>query len=126
MPGLRSFGAPREVIPKPKGTTKAKGHATTTASYAAIVSITVTKDKTFHPAKVVVSCAQDVLFKLVWDGEDVSPEYYVMAKLPFTDWFPWGWEPCEGDGTKKFELQAKYPSGGVAADCQAEVCGEEV
>jgi len=55
----------------------------------------------------------------------MSVEYYVMGKLPFTDWFPWGWQPCEGDGAKKFELQVKYPSGGTAGTVHAEICGEE-
>jgi hypothetical protein len=117
--------SPSEAIPKPSATTKANGSAVTTASYATIVEITVTKDKTFHLAKVVVSCSEDVMFKLLWGGEDVSIEYYVMGKLPFTDWFPWGWQPCEGDGVKKFKLQAKYPSGGTAGTVHAEICGEE-
>lgn len=117
--------SPSEVIPKPLAMTKAKGSAVTTADYATIVEITVTKDKTFHLAKVTVSCPEDVMFKLVWDGKDASIEYYVMGKLPFTDWFPWGWHPCEGDGVKKFELQAKYPAGGTAGTVHAEICGEE-
>ena len=65
------------------------------------------------------------MFKLLWDEDDVSIEYYVMGKLPFTDWFSWGWQPCEGDGVKKFELQAKYPSGGTVGTVHAEICGEE-
>lgn len=118
--------SPAEVIPKPLGTTKAKGSATTTPDYATIAEIAVAKDKTFHLAKVVVSCSEDVMFKLLWDEEDISPEYYVMGKLPFTDWFPWSWHPCVGDGSKKFELQAKYPPGGTAGVVNAEICGEEV
>jgi len=114
------------VIPRPTGEVKAKGSATTTASYATIVEITVTKNKTFHPAKVVVSCPEDAMFKLRWAGSDISLEYYVMGKLPFTDWFPFGWNPCKGDGSKKFELQAKYPTGGTAATVHAEIAGEEV
>ena len=118
--------SPSEVIPKPLATTKAKGSDVTDVDYATIVEIIVTKDKTFHLAKVVVSCPEDVMFKLLWNGEDVSIEYYVMGKLPFTDWFPSGWNPCVGDGVKKFELQAKYPSGGTAGTVHAEICGEEV
>jgi len=117
--------SPSEVIPKPLVNAKAKGSATTNSDYATIAEIVVTKDKTFHLAKVVVSCPEDVMFKLVWGGEDISVEYYVMGKLPFTDWFPWGWHPCFGDGSKKFELQAKYPSGGTAETVHAEICGEE-
>ena len=118
--------SPAEVIPRPLGVKKVRGSATTAEDYATIAEIVVSKDKTFHLTKVVVSCAEDVIFKLVWDGEDISPEYYVMGKLPFTDWFPWGWNPCIGDGKKKFELQAKHPPGGVAATVNVEICGEEV
>ena len=117
--------SPAEVIPKPSVNTKARGSATTNSDYATIAEIVVAKDKTFHLAKVVVSCPEDVMFKIVWDGEDISVEYYVMGKLPFTDWFPWGWHPCVGDGSKKFELQAKYPLGGTAETVHAEICGEE-
>ena len=127
MPGLQSGGGSSEVIPKPKGDKKAKGSATTTDTYATITGceITVTKDKTFQLAKIVVSCPEDVMVKIRWDDNDIGPEYYVMAKLPFTDWFPWDWNPCLGDGTKKLDVQAKYPAGGAAATVQAEISGEE-
>jgi hypothetical protein len=117
--------SPSDVTPKPLVTTKVRGSIVTEADYVTVVEITVTKDKTFHLAKIVVSCPEDVMFKLVWDGEDISVEYYVMGKLPFTDWFPWGWHPCVGDGLKKLELQAKYPAGGIAETVHAEICGEE-
>jgi len=123
--GVYSSGA-KEVIAKPKGKTKAKGSVTTTSTYQTVAEITVTNGKTFHLAKLTVSCSEDVMVKIRWDGTDISIEYYVMAKLPFTDWFPWDWHPCEGDGTKKIDVQAKYPSGGVAAMVFAELSGEEV
>jgi len=113
-----------EVIPRPKSTVKAKGSITTQSTYQTVCSITVPAGKTFHPTKMTVSCDQDVLAKLVWDGEDISIEYYVMGGIPFTDWYPYGWNPCEGDGTKKIELQVKYPSGGASGSCQGEICGE--
>lgn len=114
-----------DVVPKPKSTRKAKGHITTSSSYQAVCSITVTNGKTFHPTKITVSCDQDVMAKLVWDGEDISIEYYIIGGVPFTDWYPYGWNPCKGDGTKKIELQVKYPSGGSAGTCHGEICGEE-
>jgi hypothetical protein len=117
--------SPSDVTPKPLATAKTKGSIDTEADYATVVAITVAKDKTLHLAKIVVTCPEDVMFKLVWDGEDISVEYYVMGKMPFTDWFPWGWNPCVGDGAKVFELQAKYPPGGTAGTVYAEICGEE-
>jgi len=125
--GVSSSGAAK-VIPRPRGTTKAKGSVTTTDTYQTVTGceIAVTKGKTFHLAKLTVSCSEDVMVKIRWDGSDISVEYYVMAKLPFTDWFPWDWHPCEGDGTKKIDVQAKYPSGGAAATVYCELAGEEV
>lgn len=123
--GVYSSGA-KEVIAKPKGKIKAKGSVTTTSTYQTVAEITVTKDKTFHLAKLTVSCSEDVMVKIRWDGTDISIEYYVMAKLPFTDWFPWDYHAMLGDGTKKVDVQAKYPSGGTAATVYCEICGEEV
>jgi hypothetical protein len=118
-----SSGA-KQVIPKPKGTVKKKGSVTTTDSYQTVAEITVTKGKTFHPAKITVSCKEDVWVKIRWDGSDVSIEYLVMGKLPFTDWFPWNWNPMVGDGSKKVDVQAKYDTAAATVFC--ELCGEEV
>lgn len=126
MPGLLSLGFSPKVVPRPTGTVKNKGSATTTSDYQTVAQITVTKDKTFHPAKLTISCSEDVMVKIRWDGSDISIEYYVMGKLPFTDWYPWNWNPCEGDGTKKIDVQVKYPTGGAAATVFAELSGEEV
>jgi len=123
---LYSVGAPERVIPKPTGEKSAKGSISTTDSYQTVCELTVTRDKTFHPCKLTVSCDQDVMVKIRFDGEDISIEYYVTAGLPFTDWYPWDWNPCVGDGTKKVDVQAKYPTGGSAGTCYAEICGEEV
>jgi len=127
MAGLTSGGSPAEVIARPKGKTKAKGSVTTTDTYQTVTDceIAVTANKTFHLAKLTISCSEDAMVKIRWDGTDISTEYYVMAKLPFTDWFPWDWNPCEGDGTKKIDVQAKYPSGGTPATLFAELSGEE-
>jgi len=130
MPGLSSGGAPSEVIPKPKGDKGAKnttGYATT-SSYATVTGAeyTITKDKTFHLAKLVVSCDQDVLVKLRFDGTDQTIEYYVSGKLPTEFWYAWGEKSFLGDGTKKIDVQAKYPTGGATGTLWVEFRGEEV
>lgn len=125
MAGPTPAGA---VIARPIGKTRAKGSVTTTDTFATVTgcTITVTKDKTFHPAKVIFSCDQDAVAIIRWNGTQISPEYKMSAKLPVTDWFPWDWYRCEGDGSKAIDVQAKYPSGGAAGDFHAEICGEEV
>jgi hypothetical protein len=120
----------RNVVVRPKGDILVKGSVTTTASYADVGDCArkVTKDKIFQLAKITVSCPEDVMVKVVFGTTDISVEYYVMAKLPFTDWFPEGWnrDKLRGDGTKQIKIQAKYPSGGAAATVFAELAGEEV
>jgi len=115
-----------QVIARPKGGILAKGNVTTTSSYATVASRTVTNGKTFQVAKILVSCDQDVMYKLRWNAGDISAEVYVTAKTPFTDWFPWDYYSMVGDGAKAFDVQVKYPSGGSAGTCYIEILGEEV
>jgi len=119
----------RNVVPRPIGSITVKGSATTGADYADVTgcAYTVTKDKIFKLAKITVSCSEDVMVKVVFGDTDISIEYYVMAKLPFTDWFPaeWNKDKLKGDGSKQIKIQAKYPSGGTAATVFAELSGEE-
>jgi len=119
-------GQESEVIPKPKGGVLEKGSVTTTASYQTVASRVVTNAKTFQPAKILVSCDTDVIYKLRWDGTAISAEVYVSAKIPWTDWFPWAYYSMLGDGSKAFDIQVKFPSGGSAGTCHAEIIGEEV
>jgi len=128
-------GIPPElrVIPKPTGPIAQKGSlATPTTTYATVVSYTPNKDKRFQLTKIVVSCSEDIIVQLTWKGEAVTIPYYVMAKLPFSDWFPQDYylvtheEYFKGDGNTKLELKAKIPSGGTAAEVNAEIVGEEV
>ena len=112
------------VIPRPKGGVQVKGSATTTASYATIVEYEVTEDYFFELAKIALSCKEDTWVKVRWDGTDISIEYLVAGKLPFTDWFPWDWYEMLGDGVKKIDIQVKYNT--AAATAYAELVGEEV
>lgn len=115
-----------EVIPRPKGEIIEKGSVTTTTSYQTVASRVVTDGSTFQLAKIVVSCPEDVMYKLRWNGTDISAEVYIAGKLPFTDWFPWDYYTMEGDGAKTFDIQVKYPTGSAADTCHAEIVGEEV
>jgi len=119
----------RNVVPRPIGSITVKGSVTTTDTYQDVgnCKYTVTKDKIFKLAKITVSCSEDVMVKVVFGDTDISIEYYVMAKLPFTDWFPEGYnrDNLKGDGSKQIKIQAKYPSGGAAATVYAELSGEE-
>lgn len=118
-----------DVYPRPKGTITEKGSVTTGSDYADVGDCKhiVTKDKVFKLAKITVSCPEDVMVKVVFGEDDISIEYYVMAKLPFTDWFPaeWNKDELKGDGSKEIKIQAKHPSGGATATVFAELSGEE-
>lgn len=125
IPGIR-------VTPTPTGPIVAPGTlATPTTSYAAVASYTPTQGKRFQIAKIAASCSEDIIIQLFWGGQALSIPYYVMAKLPFTDWFPLNYyltthqEYLRGDGSIKLELKAKIPSGGTAAQVDAEIVGEE-
>jgi len=120
----------KEVIPKPTGSLRDYGSKTTTADYVTIAKIKPSQGKRFKLTKIIVSCSEDVMFKLLWAGQDLGPETYVMAKLPYADWFPYGYKTKDnkellGDGSDLIELQVKYPSGGSAATCYGELSGDE-
>jgi hypothetical protein len=113
------------VIPRPMGGSKDEGSVTTTANYQEVAAITPGKGYTLQLAKSLVSCDQDVMYKLQWNALDIGPEVLVAAKTPTPDWYPWGYEVMEGDGALKLALLAKYPSGGSAGTCFGELVGEE-
>lgn len=115
-----------EVIARPKGGIIGKGSVTTTDTYATVATHEVTDGLTFQLAKVLVSCDKDVMFKIRWDGSTVGAEIYVAGEIPFTDWFPWDYYEMLGDGAKDVDIQVKYPTGGEAGTCHAELVGEEV
>ncbi len=114
------------VIPRPKGGVLAKGDITTGASYVSVAEAVITSGKQFQITKILVSCTKDVQYKLVWDSTDIGAEVIVPATVPFTDWFPWDYYLMLGNGSKKIQLQAKYPTGGEAGTCHAEINGEEI
>ena len=122
----------KKVIPKPAGPIRAFDKKTTTSTFATIAELTPAAGKTFHLTKIVVSCLEDVEAQLFFKDKELTVIYKIMGKLPFTDWFPFDYRthpdlrPIIGDGTSKIELKARYPSGGTAAECYAEIIGEEV
>jgi len=115
-----------EVIPLPKGGILKKGSVTTTNTYQTIASHVVTSAKTFKLTKILISCDQDVMYQLRWAGTGISAEVLVMAKIPFTDWFPYAYYDMLGDGLKVVDIRVKYPSGGSAGICNVELVGQEV
>jgi hypothetical protein len=127
-------GIPPEmrVIPKPTGPIVNQGSlATPTTTYQTVAKYTPTKDKRFQLTKIAVSCAEDIIVQLFWGGETITIPYYVMAKLPFTDWFPLDYhlvtheQFLKGNGSTELLLKAKIPSGGTVAEVNAEIVGEE-
>lgn len=131
-PAVPGFPPEIRVIPKPTGPIVAQGSlAAPTTSYAAVVSYTPTKDKRFQLTKITVSCSEDIIVQLTWGGDAITVPCYVMAKLPFTDWFPLDYHAVtheqffKGNGNTKLELKVKIPSGGTAAEVNAEIVGEE-
>jgi len=131
-PAIPGFPPEVRVIPKPTGPIVQQGSlATPTTTYEVVVSYIPTKDKRFQLTKIAVSCSEDIIVQLTWGGVAITIPYYVMAKLPFTDWFPIDYHAVtheqylKGTGTTKLELKAKIPTGGTAAEVNAEIVGEE-
>lgn len=115
-----------EATPRPKGGVIAKDSDTTGAAYATIGSHTPAAAVSFELTKILVSCPEDIMYKLRWNGTDISAEVYVTGGIPFTDWFPMDYYAMPGDAAKIFDVQVKYPTGGAAATCHVEIVGEDV
>jgi len=116
-----------EAVPRPKGSVLEADSVTTTDTYATVVSYTVpSSDWRFELAKILVSCPEDVMYRLRWNENVIGAEVYVTGGIPFTDWFPWAYKTMRGGDSKAFDIQAKYPAGGAAATCHAEIVGEYV
>lgn len=112
------------VIPRPKGGVLEKDSATTTASYATVVSRVVTDAKQFQLSKIVVSAEKATWVKYRWDDTDISCERLLDDKTILIEHFPWDYYDMEGDGAKAFDVQAKYDT--AAGTVNVEIVGEEV
>lgn len=112
------------MIPRPMGGIKEEANATSTDTYADIVTHTVTNAKTFQLSKIVVSVEKATWVKLQWNSADISCERLLDDKTTLLEHFPWDYHTMEGDGAKAISIQAKYES--EAGDVQAEIVGEEV
>lgn len=113
-----------ELRPRPKGGILAKGAVTTTSAYATVATRTVTDAKTFQLSKVVVSASKAAWVKYRWDASDISCERLLDDKTILIEHFPWDYYEMEGDGSKAFDVQAKYDS--EAGTVNVEIVGEEV
>ena len=114
------------VTAKPRGGKGAKGSITTGAAYATVATYTPTTGKVYQLAKTLVGCDQAVIYQILWNSVAISPEVYVAATVPFPDWYPYNYASMVGDGSKAILVQAKFPAGGAAGTCFAEISGEEV
>ena len=114
-----------EMIARPKGGVLETRSITTALAWATVVDYVVTSDALkFELAKILVSCPNDILYRLRWNGVVISPEVFVTGGIPFTDWFPWEYVNMRGVGT--FDIRACFPVGGAAATCHGEIVGETV
>lgn len=113
-----------EVIPRPKGGIKEKGSVTTASSYQTVAYRTVTSGKTFQPSRVIVSAEKAAYIQFYWDGTAISPAFLLDDYSVMPLHFPWGYHTMVGDGSKKFEVKAKYYAS--ASTVSAEIVGEEV
>jgi len=127
---LTQADLPLPVVALPRGSVRAFGNITTTASFQTVTKYLVTQGKKFNLAKIVASCLSDYEVQLFWKGSAITVIYKIAGKSPFTDWFPSGYgnfdlTPILGDGTSVLELKGRFPSGGSADDLWGEIVGEE-
>jgi len=115
-----------EVIARPKGGVLETDSITTTVAYQTVVEYTVPDDYKFELAKILISCPENVEYRLRWGTSVISAVVFVTGGIPFTDWFPWDYEHMRGDDTKTFNIQVRFPADGEAAVCHAEIVGEYV
>lgn len=113
-----------KVIPRPKGGILQKGDVTTSGTYQTVAEVTVTLEKQFQLAKIVVSAQKAAWVKFRWDGSDISAERELDDITILIEHFPWDYYEMVGDGSKKFDVQAKQDS--EAGTLNVEIVGEEV
>ena len=115
---------PMYVIPKPKGGVLEKDSVTTTSSYQTVASHIVTDEKTFQLSKVVISASKAAWIVYRWNNAVISAERNLDDKTIVIEHFPWDYYTMLGDGSKAFDVQAKYDS--EAGTVNVEIVGEEV
>lgn len=112
------------MIPRPFGELLAKGSETTTAAYQTIATHTVTDGTELKLSKIMVSAQKAAWVKYRWAGEDLSAERLLDDVTLLLEHFSWDYEEMEGDGSKAFDVQAKWLS--EAGKVSVEIVGEEV
>jgi len=118
-----SGGGRPDIIPRPRCSLRAFGcTAVDSKDFYVIASITVPSGRRLHLTKIVASADDDVMIKIAFGGQDITGVYYVSGSTVLTDWFPYGWNPLTGDGSKQVAVLAKasFTSANVCAD----ICGE--
>lgn len=116
-----------EIIARPKGGILETDSVTfPPAAWRTVVSYEPLTDWKFELAKILVSCPDDVMYRLRWNENVISAAVYVTGGIPWTDWYPWDYEHMRGDGVKEFEIQVMDPIGTSTATCHAEIVGEVV
>ena len=136
-------GTPRnlqgEMIARPMGGIIKTGNVALPAlnSWSTVAEYSPLDDWKFELSKILVSCADDVLYRLRWKEVVISADQiFITGGIPFTDWFPWDYEHMRGDreveedeytGNKTFEIQVSPPTADeVGSTCYAEIVGEYV
>lgn len=116
-------GGGRIVIPKPVSNIRSFGCvAVDSKDFYEVTSIVIPSGKKLQLTKLSVSADDGVMVKVVFGEDDITMVYYISGTSVFTDWFPYNWNPIEGDGTTKLKVVAKalYTAANVCAD----ICGE--
>ncbi|MEM2905072.1 MAG: hypothetical protein QW587_04960 [Candidatus Bathyarchaeia archaeon] len=124
-------GGCSQVIARPTGGKRALGSATTTSAYQTVITITPPSGKRLKIAKSLVSCTEDTYYRFLWNGQairdvgSVDGEVYVAARIPFPDWYGWGFGgEMLGDGSKSFTVQVRQVT--ATGTCYFEVDYDEV
>lgn len=113
-----------ELRPRPKGGILETGVETTGAGYARVAHVTVKDGKSFQLSKVVVSAELATWIEYRWDDAVISCERLMDEKTILLEHFPWDYEEMEGDGSKAFEVWARYYE--ELGQVNVEIVGEEV
>jgi len=119
-----------EAVARPKGGVRVLGNINMNTAWVDFVTVAEylvpSADWKFELAKILVSCQDDLIYRLQWGTTTISAEVYVTGGIPFTDWFPWDYYNMRGDGTTTFKIQVYDPTGAAVSICHAEIVGETV